>query len=130
MPDLAGWMDENASHLYLSVITIAEIEDGIAQARRRSATPKADRLAAWLETVLHLYAARILPGDVAVARRLGVMSDHARAAGLAPGLADLAIAATAASRGFMVLTRNLRHFRALPVLSHDPFESLPPEICL
>jgi toxin FitB len=129
-PALIGWMEENTSRLYLSVITVAEVEAGIAKARRQNATRKADQLAAWLETLLHLYAARILPVDGAVARRLGVLSDQARAAGLAPGLADLAIAATAASRGFMVLTRNVRHFRALPVLSHDPFERLPPEVAL
>lgn len=128
VPNLIGWMEENTPLLYLSVITIAEVEDGIAKALRQNATRKADRLAAWLETVLHLYADRILPVDVAVARKIGAMSDQARAAGLAPGLADLAIAATAASRGFTILTRNLRHFSALPVLSHDPFASLPQKV--
>jgi predicted nucleic acid-binding protein len=118
-------MDRNSAYLYLSVITVAEIEDGIAKAGRTGATRKADQLAAWLETLLHLYSARILPLDVAVARRLGALTDQARAAGCAPGLADLAIAATAASRGYTILTRNLRHFRALDVPSHDPFGSLP-----
>ena len=127
VPGLMGWMEANASRLHLSVITVAEIEDGIAKARRQNATRKADRLADWLETLLHLYAARILRVDIAVARRIGALSDQARAAGLAPGLADLAIGTTAASRGFMVLTRNLRHFRALSVLCHDPLDSLPLE---
>jgi predicted nucleic acid-binding protein len=75
--------------------------------------------------VLHLYGARILPLDAAVARVLGKLSDQARSAGHAPGLADLAIAATAACHGYTVLTRNLRHFRPLAVPSHDPFASLP-----
>ena len=126
-PELAGWMERNSERLYLSVITVAEVEDGIAKARREGATRKADRLAAWLETLLHLYDARILPLDVAAARRLGVLSDQARAAGQAPGLANLAIAATAQLRGYTVLTRNLPHFRGLAVPAHDPFESLPAE---
>jgi len=124
-PELVSWMERNSERLYLSVITVAEVEDGIAKARRQNATRKADRLAEWLETLLHLYSARILPLDVAVARLLGKLSDQARAAGQAPGLADLAIAATAASRGYTVLTGNLRHFRGLAVPAHDPFESLP-----
>ena len=124
-PDLAAWMSRNSDHLYLSVITVAEVEDGIAKARRTGAPRKADRLAAWLQTLLHLYSARILPLDVSVARRLGQLADQARGAGQAPGLADLAIAATAAERGFTVLTRNLRHFQGLAVAAHDPFETLP-----
>ncbi|WP_428391993.1 PIN domain-containing protein [Lichenicoccus sp.] len=124
-PELIRWMECHSNTLYLSVITVAEVEDGIAKARRQGAAQKADRLAAWLETLLHLHSARILPLDVAVARRLGTLSDRARAAGLEPGWADLAIAATAANRGYTVLTRNLRHFRDLPVSAHDPFESLP-----
>jgi len=126
--DLVSWMERNSEHLYLSVITVAEVEDGIAKARREAAHRKADRLAEWLETLLHLYTARILPLDVPIARVLGGLSDHARGSGHAPGLADLAIAATAQIRGYTVLTRNLRHFRLLAVPSHDPFESLPGEV--
>ena len=125
-PDLAGWMERHSECLYLSTITVAEVENGIAKARRAGATRKADRLGEWLETLLHLYSARILPLDVPVARLLGRLSDQARGAGQAPGLADLAIAATAVNRGYTVLTRNLRHFQALAVPAHDPFETLPP----
>ena len=126
--DLVSWMERNSERLYLSVITVAEVEDGIAKARREAAHRKADRLAEWLETLLHLYSARILSLDIPTARVLGGLSDQARGSGHAPGLADLAIAATAQIRGYTVLTRNLRHFRPLAVPSHDPFESLPEEV--
>jgi predicted nucleic acid-binding protein len=124
-PDLVDWMDRNSGHLFLSVVTVAEIEDGIAKARREGASRKAERLDAWLETVLHLYSARILPLDVPVARLVGRLADQARGAGHAPELADLTIVATAQLRGFTVLTRNLRHFRVLGVAVCDPFVSLP-----
>ncbi|MGI4800845.1 MAG: type II toxin-antitoxin system VapC family toxin [Janthinobacterium lividum] len=124
-PGLAAWMDCNSSRLYLSVITVAEIEDGIAKSRRRGANRKADQLADWLETLLHLYGVRILPVDLLTARRLGILADQARGLGQAPGLADLAIAATAQSRGYTILTRNLRHFDRLGVPAIDPFERLP-----
>jgi predicted nucleic acid-binding protein len=45
--------------------------------------------------------------------------------GQTPGLADLAIAATARVHGLTVLTRNLRHFSFPGVPVHDPFDSLP-----
>jgi len=124
-PALADWMDWNSEGLFLSVVTVAEIEDGIAKARREGASRKADRLDGWLETVLHLYAARILVLDVPVARLVGRLADQARGAGHSPERADLTIAATARLRGYAVLTRNLRHFRVLGVAAHDPFESLP-----
>ncbi len=125
--DVIGWMERNSEFLYVSVITVAEVEDGIAKARREAAHRKADRLAEWLETLLHLYTDRVLTLDVATARMLGRLSDQARGWGHAPGLADLAIAATAQIRGYTVLTRNVRHFGAVGVACHDPFRSLPSE---
>lgn len=123
--DLIGWMERRSASLYLSVVTIAEIEDGIAKSRREGALRKAQRLSEWLETLLHLYAAQILPVDLAIARGIGHLSDRARGLGYAPGLADLAIAATAQRHGWTVLTRNLRHFEPLGVAAHDPFATLP-----
>jgi predicted nucleic acid-binding protein len=128
--DIRDWMDRNSTGLYLSVITVAEIEQGIARCLRTGAHAKAERLAGWLETVLHLYARRVLPVDVSTARRLGLLADYALGQGHAPGLADLAIAATALNRGFIVLTQNLRHFTPLGVSAQDPFEILPSNILL
>ncbi len=124
-PQLATWMDRNSHLLFLSVVTIAEVESGIEKLRRQKAVDRAQRLAGWLETVLHLYAARILPLDISASRVLGRLSDQARAEGHAPGFADLAIAATAQDRGCTVLTRNLRHFAPIGVAALDPFEGLP-----
>jgi len=122
--ELVDWMERNTDRLYLSVITIAEIEDGIAKARREGARRKAAQLGSWLETVLHLYSARILVLDVGVARLVGRLSDLARGRGHAPGFADLVIAATARSHGLQVLTRNLRHFTIVDVPARDPFVGL------
>ena len=123
--ELVEWMERNSDRLFLSAVTIAEVEDGIAKARREGAHQKATRFAEWLETLLHLYSARILVLDVRVARLVGQLSDVARGRGHAPGFADLVIAATARSRGYLVLTRNLRHFTIVDVPAHDPFAGLP-----
>ena len=121
-------MDRNSAGFYLSVITVSEMEDVIARRRRSGAHAKAGRLATWLETVLHLYASRILPNDVATARRVGSLSDHARGQGYDPGLADLVIATTAMVRGCVLLTRTLRHLAPLGTPVHDPFETLPCDV--
>ncbi len=125
MPGLVNWLEAHAADLFLSAVTVAEIEDGIAKLRREGARRKAADLAAWLEAVLHLYGERVLAFDMAVARIAGQLSDRARRQGYAPGFADIVIAATAAHHNLILLTRNLRHFQGLGVTVQDPFVALP-----
>jgi predicted nucleic acid-binding protein len=124
-PALVRWMDRNSGRLFLSTITLAEIEQGIARARRLGAHAKAIRLATWLETLIHLYRARMLPLDVRSARIAGSLSDLARSRGHAPGFPDLAIAATAVAYNLTILTGNVRDFAPLGVPVLNPFETLP-----
>ncbi len=124
--DLVDWMEAHSAALYLSAVTVAEIEDGIAKARREGAKREAADLSRWLEALLHLYGDRILPFDVAVARVAGVLSDRARGQGQAPGFADIVIAATASCHRLTILTRNIRHFAPLGVPTLDPYARLPP----
>jgi predicted nucleic acid-binding protein len=123
---LIDWMDRQSDALFISVITVTEIESGIAKARRDNAHRKAAGLSAWSETLLHLYAARILPLNIASARAAGTMADRARAHCEAPGFADIAIAATARTHGLTILSRNIRHLAPLGVAILDPFAELPP----
>lgn len=127
IPELIKWMDRNSERLYLSVVTIAEIEDGIAKSRREGATRKAARLREWLETMVHLYSRRILPFDLAAARIAGVLSDRARGGGHTAGFADLSIGAIARHHDLTILTRNLKHYAPLGVAAHDPVTELPYE---
>jgi toxin FitB len=122
---LVEWMDVHSSLLFLSVVTLAEIEDGIAKSRREGAARKSADLASWLETVLHLYGDRILAFDASTARIAGAISDRARGQGHAPGFADIIIAATAQRHGLTILSRNLKHFAPLGVAVVDPFLALP-----
>jgi hypothetical protein len=123
--DLVAWMDAHSAALWLSAVTVMEIEDGIAKLRREGAVRKSADLAAWWEAVLHLYTERILALDAETARIAGALSDQARGSGQAPGLADLVIAATARHRGLTILSRNLKHFIPLGVPAIDPFAALP-----
>ncbi|WP_210332653.1 PIN domain-containing protein [Methylosinus sp. H3A] len=111
------------STLYLSTVTIAEIEAGTARAVRIGAATKAERLRRWLAALEHFYVERILPFGVDEASRAGAILDRARAH--APGFEDITIATTAAVRGFTVLTANERHFAPLGVPYVNPLKQLP-----
>lgn len=124
-PEIVAWMDTHSALLFLSTVTVAEIEDGIAKLRREGAIRKSDNLGAWLETLLHLYSDRILAFDTPTARIAGALSDQARGQGHAPGFADIIIAATARHREFTILSRNTRHFEPFGVPVLDPFAALP-----
>jgi predicted nucleic acid-binding protein len=119
-------MERNSDYVCLSAVTIAEIEGGIAKARREGGTRKAVALAEWLGLVTYLYNDRILPFDLPAARVAGGLIDIARRKGRAPGFADIAIAATAHANGLTLLTRNIKDFAPLEIAVHDPFLSGPP----
>jgi toxin FitB len=124
--ELVGWMDSRSADLFISAVTIAEIADGIAKARREDAKRKAAGLSAWLRTLLHLYGERVLPFDSATAEIAGALSDLARSHGYAPGFADIAIAATAQRHNLTLLSRNERHFLPMSIAVIDPFQGVPP----
>ncbi|MCD2176600.1 type II toxin-antitoxin system VapC family toxin [Rhizobium sp. C1] len=109
------WMHAQgeAGTLYLSAITIAEIEKGLRGLHRRGGVERARRLNGWLDMVIDTFADRILPLDGTVARHLGKLEDAALAKGHHPGLGDLIIAATAKAYGLTVVTQNLKHFAPL-----------------
>ena len=118
-----AWLEAQSTNLFLSAVTVAEIESGIAKAEREGATRKAERLTAWLESVLHLYGDRVLPVTADVARLAGRLSDAARAAGACPGFADVLIGATARNSRLTILTRNTKHFAPMGVAVMDPWAS-------
>lgn len=122
---LVEWMDAQSDSLFLSVVTIAEIEDGIAKLRREKATRRSRDLASWLDVVQHLYGDRILGFDLPAARIAGQLSDRARGQGHSPGFADIIIAATARRHGLTLLSRNAKDFVPLGVPVLDPFSKLP-----
>lgn len=123
--DVQHWLEARSDRLFLSAVTISELERGIAKLYRTDKHRKAEALSDWLDALLRLYARRILPFDTAVAQLAGRLADQAVGAGHDPGFADVAIAATAQHHQMTVLTRNLRHFEPLGVIAADPFAALP-----
>ena len=104
-PAVVAWLDaQEASAVYISVITEAELRYGVAilpEGRRRT------RLAAALDRTLEEeLGRRVLPFDRAAARSFATIGAARRAAGMPISHADCQIAAIARSRGARVATRN------------------------
>ncbi|MCY4454923.1 MAG: type II toxin-antitoxin system VapC family toxin [Chloroflexi bacterium] len=116
-PAVVLWLEaQRTTDMYLSVVTIGEVERGIARQRRRDPT-FAVELASWLDRVMSRYAERVLPIDVAAARRWGQLSSE-----IGHDSPDLLIAATALERGLTVVTRNTGHFEPTGVAVLNPFD--------
>jgi predicted nucleic acid-binding protein len=109
-----------AGDLYLSAVTVMELELGILRMERRDASQGA-RLRGWMETrVMPAFGGRILAVDAAVARMcaaLHVPDPRAER--------DAYIAATALVHGMVVVTRNVADFAATGVRLVDPWLSMP-----
>ena len=112
------WLEgQRASDLYISVVTIGELERGIE--RQAPLNPDFARdLALWSERIMAWFADRVIPIDAATARRWGRLS-----ARLGHESADLLIAATALEHGLTVATGNVKHFEPAGVPVFDPFAS-------
>jgi hypothetical protein len=115
-----AWVREHGEELFLSAITLAEIQAGVSQLERKGATRRAADLSHWLSAILELYQSRTLPLAASAALETGRMLDRAIAAGAAPGFEDAAIAATAAVHGLTVVTANARHFKHFGVAFISP----------
>lgn len=117
---VVAWIAKVPSQdLFVSVVTIGEIERGIERQRELD-PPFAEDLAAWLDVVLRAYDDRIIPVTVAVARRWGRLSQRIGNKGL-----DLAIAATALEHGLTVATRKVSDFVPTGATVINPFD--PPQ---
>jgi predicted nucleic acid-binding protein len=116
-PRVTAWASATAtSDLFLSAITILELETGILLVGRRDPA-QAEILRAWLENqVLPAFADRVLPVDTAVARRCAQLHVPDRRSDR-----DALIAATALVHGMTVVTRNTADFQATGVGLLDPW---------
>lgn len=111
------WASEtDASTMYLSSITIHELEVGIFRLQRRRDF-SSEALRRWVDNyVLKAFSGRILPIDTAVAQRgASLQSPQTRP------WADAFIAATALVHGMIVITRNTRDFQPMGVTVINPF---------
>lgn len=118
-PAVRAWLNEQAADtLYLSSVTLAELLFGIAalpSGRRQQMLTQA------LEGVLALFKERMLPFDANAARRYAELAMIARSQGRGFPTPDGYIAAIAASRGFIVASRDIAPFQAAGLAVINPW---------
>jgi predicted nucleic acid-binding protein len=117
-PKLAAWAANiETEDLYLSVITVQEIEIGILKAER-SDRRKGEVLRSWMtEYITPNFRDRILPVDLKIALRAAELHTQR-----SRPVADTLIAATAWSHEFAMVTRNTRDFSDTGVRLINPWE--------
>jgi toxin FitB len=115
--NVAAWSETvDASELFVSAITIMELELGVLALERKDNLQGAV-LRAWLsQQVLPEFAGRTLPVDTAVAQRCARLHVPDRR-----GERDALIAATALVHGMSVVTRNVVDFEATGVKTVNPW---------
>ncbi len=114
--EVRAWAsDKPASHLFISAITILELERGVMALERRT-PPQGSALRVWLTGVKAKFAGRILPfneNTAAICASLHVPD--------AKSERDAMIAATALEHRMAVVTRNTADFVGTNVPLVDPF---------
>ncbi len=106
--------------IFLSVVTIHEIERGIAMLEHERATAKAASLRIWLAGLVSAYDDKILPLDVPAAALSGQLKAKELSAGADPGMADATIAGIAKAHDLVIVTTNAKHFPPFGVAILSP----------
>lgn len=115
--NVTAWLSgQDAGALFISAITVMELDIGVRRIERRDATQGA-MLRAWLaERVLPEFQDRVLPVDTSVALRCaGLHVPDPRSE------RDALIAATGLVHGFTVVTRNTGDFRDTGAILLNPW---------
>ena len=119
-PAVRSWLNDQVSEtLYLSSVTLAELLFGVGTL---PAGKRKDMLTQTLNGMQALFRDRILPFDVDAARHYAKLAVLARTGGRGFPTPDGYIAAIAASRGFVVASRDTAPFKAAGVPVIDPWE--------
>lgn len=119
-PAVRAWLNDQAAEtLYLSSVTLAELLFGIA------ALPSGKRknmLGKTLDGLMGLFRDRVLPFDADAARRYAGLAVTAKTGGPGFPMPDGYIAEIAASRDFVVASRDIAPYKAAGVSVINPWE--------
>jgi toxin FitB len=119
-PRVMAWLNaQNETQLYLCSIVTTELIYGLI---RMPEGKRRDRLASAIQTVvMQGFASRVLPFDLEASRACAALMAHRETLGKPMEFADAQIASIAMSRGFKLVTRNVRHFADAGLNVIDPW---------
>jgi predicted nucleic acid-binding protein len=116
-PGVTEWISATPpDRLHVSVLTLGEIEQGIARIRGRGDQRQASAVERWLRDVAAGFADRVLPVTLPVAAAWGRQQYRQPLP-----VIDALIAATARVHGMTVVTRNVKDFELAGVEALNPF---------
>ena len=115
-PKLAAWLQHNDSDLFVSIVSLAELEYGLNQA---PATHRADR-AAWLKATRQKFSQATEDLNEPVLVRWKELLADLKSRNRTMTCEDSLIAATALFHGHAIATHNKRHFEPAGVQIVDP----------
>lgn len=118
--NVIGWLaDADEDRICLSVITFAEIRQGVEQ---MPAGRRHDALKLWLQDELPArFEGRILTIDLLVADAWGAIMARSSEMGIGLGAMDAFFAATSKAHGLTLVTRNTRHFEKVGIPLLNPW---------
>lgn len=120
-PLVRAWLNlQVAETMYLTSVTLAELLFGIGAL---PSGKRQDMLGQALEGLVGLFKDRILPFDPDAARHYAKLAVKARGAGRGFSTPDGYIAAIAASRGFVVASRDIAPYLACGLAVINPWEA-------
>ena len=109
-----AWLDDqDETSLFISVISLGEIEKGILKLRT-SDPRRCQKLTAWLGKLEQRFAGRILPLDAAALHVWAQIAAHTELAGQPLPVMDALLMATAQCHGLTMVTRNAQGFALYP----------------
>jgi predicted nucleic acid-binding protein len=122
-PSFRDWVSASAGPIFLSIISVVDINARIQKVHDTPQEPRRAELDAWLERIVAHYGDRIHPVDAEVAKLAGVLMNRSQALG-GWRLSDPLLAATAKIHGHALVTERKSDF--IPMKSGielwDPFE--------
>ena len=114
---MVAWFSSvSADDLFLSVLTLGELRQGI-EALRRKYPMAANSLERWFNGICADFSEKILPVDTAVAEQWGRLSLQRQLPSI-----DGLLAATATVHDLTIVTRNIADFGRSGVALLNPFE--------
>ncbi|MFC1850335.1 type II toxin-antitoxin system VapC family toxin [candidate division CSSED10-310 bacterium] len=113
------WFDTIQSELlYLSVLTIGELREGIT---RLPESKKKHRLSTWLQGIISDYSDRLLPVNLEIAENWGILQGRAKKEGKTLSAIDGLLASTSYTHNMILVTRNEKDFFAAKIEVLNPW---------